>query len=112
MPIIPYTIQRSVCRTIRGRRFWCYEYEHILVEVSDAVAEFLAEDDKREQRYQWKIKKQMQDAGIHTVFSLDEIVKSDNGANSDFPVSDIVEDTVNPQNRDPHEIVIEKEDEE
>jgi len=112
MPIIPYTIRRSIRKTIRGRVCWDYEYEHILVDVSDEVAEFLVEDNKREQRYQWKIKKQMQDVRVHTVISLDEIIKSNDSANSDFPVSDIIEDTVNSQNCNPLEIVIENEDEE
>lgn len=105
MPVITYTIQWSV-KTVRGKMCWYNEYEHILVDVSDEVAAFLEEDDKREQRYLWKIKKQKQDAGIHTVLSLDEIIKSDDGVNADIPISDIIEDTVNPSNYNPLEIVM------
>ncbi|GHV03064.1 hypothetical protein FACS1894211_15480 [Clostridia bacterium] len=107
MPVIPYTIEKSVCKRAGGRQYWQYAYEHILVEVSDAVAVFLAEDDKRERRYRWKIKKQMQAANIRTVFSLDEFVRSDDG--EERPAADYIEDTVNPENRNPLTILIEKE---
>jgi len=107
VPIISYVIRKSVCKTVRNKKCWYYEYEQILVDVNDAVAEFLEEDDKRERRYLWKIKKQMQDAKIHTVFSLDEILNFDNGTESS--ISDIIEDTVNPENYDPLEITIENE---
>ena len=110
MRVIPYTIQRSVSKIIRGRKCWYYEYEHILVNVNDATAAFLEADDKREQRYQWRIKKQMQAAKIYTVFSLDEIIRSEDG--EDFPVSEIIEDTVHSENRDPLDIIIEREEEE
>ena len=108
MPIIPYTLQRSIQKIINGKQRWFYEYEPVLVDVNDAVAEFLAKDDKRERRYQWKIKKQKQDANIHTVFSLDEVGRTGNG--EEYLVADLIEDTVHPQNRDPLDIVIDKEE--
>ena len=73
MPEILYTLQWSVRKIINRKPRWFVEYEPVLVNVNDAVAEFLADDDKRERRYQWKIKKQKQDANIHTVISLDEV---------------------------------------
>jgi len=107
VPIISYTIRNSACKTVRNKKCWYYEYEQILVDVNDAVAKFLEEDDKREKRYLWKIKKQMQDARIHTVFSLDEMISFGDGAESS--ITDIIEDNVNPENYDPLEIVVEKE---
>ena len=107
MPIISYTIRSSACKTVRNKKCWYYEYEQILVDVNDAVAEFLEEDDKRERRYLWKIKKQMQDAKIHTVFSLDEMINLDVG--TEVPIADIIEDNVNPENYDPLEIAVERE---
>ena len=109
MPVITYTIERSVSKTVRGKKCWYNECEHISVDVSDEVAEFLEEDDKREQRYLWKTKKQKQDMGIRKVFSLDETIKSNGGVNADLPISDIIEDTVNSSNYNPLEIVIKKE---
>ena len=110
MLIIPYIIQKSVCKTVNEKKRWYYEYEQVFVEASDEVAAFLEKDDKREQRYQWKIKKQIQDAGIHTVFSLDELVRNSNS--EEYIVADLIEDTVHPDNYDPLEIAIEKETEE
>ena len=107
MPIISYTIRNSACKTVRNKKCWYYEYEQILVDVNDAVAEFLEEDDKRERRYLWKIKKQMQDAKIHMVFSFDEVINFEN--NTDATIAEIIEDTVNPENYDPLEITIENE---
>ena len=82
--------------------------EHILVDVNDAVAEFLVHDDKRERRYQWKIKKQMQDAGICRTVYLDEI-KYDSNTNEQYFVANIIEDIINPENRNPLSIIIERE---
>ena len=67
----------------------------------------MGEDDKRERRYQWKIKKQMQDANIHTVFSLDEIGRTGDG--EEYLVADLIEDIVHSQNSNPLDIVIDKE---
>jgi len=108
MPVIPYTIQRSVRKIINGKQRWFYEYEPVFVDVNDAVAAFLGDDDKRERRYQWKIKKQKQDANIHTVFSLDEIGRTSDS--EEYLVADLIEDTVNQQNRDPLDIIIDKEE--
>ena len=110
MPEISYPIQRSVPKIVRGRKCWYYEYEHILVDVNDAVAEFFADEDKKNKRYKWKIDKQKQAAKIYTEFSLDEIVQSDD--DEDFPVAEMVEDTVHSENRDPLEMIIEREEEE
>ena len=104
MPIISYTIQRSVFKKVGVRKkCWYYEYEHIFVDVNDAVAEFLEEDGKREQRYMWKIKKQMQDAGIRALVPLDKA--------KEMKASDYIEDKTHPKNRNPLEIVIEMENE-
>ena len=104
MPIISYTIQVSVFKKVgKRKKCWYYEYEHTLVEVNDAVAEFLEEDDKREQRYIWKIKKQMQDAGIRALVPLDKA--------RGMKAVDCIEDKTHPQNRNPIEIVIERENE-
>ena len=108
MPVIPYTLQRSVFKTIRKRKYWRYEYERILVDVSDEVAAFLEDDDKRERRYQWKIKKQMQRARIHRLISLDKIKYDDEGES--YLVADLIEDTFNPENRNPLSIIIQNED--
>jgi hypothetical protein len=106
MPVISYTIQRNI--RINGKQRWVYEYDPTLVDVNNAVAEFLAKDDKREKRYQWKIKKQKQDANIHTEFSLDETGGTGDG--EEYIVADLIEDTVHPQNRDTLDIVIDKEE--
>jgi len=47
MPVIPYTIQRSVCKTVGRRKRWYYEYEDIFVDVNDATAAFLKESDAK-----------------------------------------------------------------
>jgi predicted DNA binding protein len=107
MPVIPYTIRTCVCKTVRKTKRWFYEYERIFVDVSDEVAAFLEKDNRREKRYRWKIQKQMRDAGIHAIVSLDEI-KSDENGDSYF-VADLIEDTVNPENRNPLSILIENE---
>jgi len=108
VPVISYTIRKSVWKTIRNKRCWYYEYEHILVDVNDAVAEFLKKDSKRERRYQWKIKKQMRDARIHTLISIDE-VKFDYNTSERYFVADLIEDVVNPENRNPLSIIIQNE---
>ena len=108
MPEIPYTLRRSVRKIINGRQRWFYEYEPVLVDVNDATAAFLAKDNKREQRYQWKIKKQKQDANVHTEISLDEVGKTADG--DEYLVADLIEDTVHSRNRDPLDILIDKDE--
>ena len=111
MPIIPYTLQWSAYKIKNGKKHWYYEYRHIPVDVNDAVAAFLGEDDKSEKRYKERIKKQKQKAGIRTVFSLNELVKTEDGFNEDYFVEEITADTTHPENRDPLEIVTEQETE-
>ena len=108
MPIIHYTIQKNICKIIGKRKCWCSEYEHILVDVNDAVAEFLSHENKQERRYQWKIKKQMQDARISRTVNLDEI-KYDSDTNEQYLVADTIEDIINHENRNPLSIIIERE---
>jgi DNA-directed RNA polymerase specialized sigma24 family protein len=109
MPVITYTIQKSICKTVAGRKRWYYEYARIPVAVSSEVVAFLTEDEKRERRYRWKTAKQMRDAGISAIFSLDGLKQSDSEQNEDYPVAEIVEDTVHSDNRDPLEIILENE---
>jgi len=109
MPVIPYTLQWSEYKTLGRKKRWCEKYEQVLVEVNDEVAAFLKKDDKREQRYQWKIKKQKRDAKIFYEFSLDEMVQPSDGTGEEFPVEEIIADKVHPENRDPLEIMLEKE---
>lgn len=106
MPIITYTIQKSICKS---PYCWYYEYEQVLVDVSDEVAAFLAKDNKREQQYYWKIKKQLQDAKIKIVFSLDK-VSVDSESDEEYIVADLLEDSVNVENRNPLNILIQNED--
>jgi len=106
---IPYTLQWSEYKTVGRKKRWCEKYEQVFVEVNDAVAAFLERDDGREQRYQWKVKKQKQDAKIFYEFSLDEMVQPSDGTGEEFPVEEIIADKVHPDNRDPLEIMLEKE---
>ena len=47
MPVIPYTIQKNVCKMVGRRKRWYYEYEDIFVDVNDATAAFLKESDAK-----------------------------------------------------------------
>ena len=107
MPLIPYTLQWSVCTYKNRRKVWSDHYEPILVEVDDAVAAFLEEDDKAEQRYIWKTKKQRRDAKVFPIY-LDEVGITDDG--DEYYVNDKYEDIYNPENRDPLSIVIQDEE--
>ena len=109
MPVIPYTLQWSEYITVGRKKRWCEKREQVFVEASDEVAAFLKKDDGREQRYQWKIKKQKQDAKMYTEFSLDEMIQPSDGAGEEFPVEEIIADEVHPENRDPLEIMLENE---
>ena len=108
MPTIPYTIQNSVYKRIGRHKYWAYEYEHILVDVNDKVAKFFASDEKESRRRHWRIKKQKQDAKIYTEISFDEMINSGEGSNEEYSVEEIIEDVFHPDNRDPFEIVFEK----
>ena len=101
MPVIPYKLQWSVCKKKGKKTFWDIEYQEILVDVNDAVAAFLEEDDQTEQRYQWKIKKQRQDAKIYGILSLDNV--------KGRKFLELIEDTVDPENRCPLTVLLERE---
>lgn len=107
MPVIPYTTQKSVQKTIGKKKYWCCEYKHVLVNVNDKVAAFLKYDDKREERYDWKIKKQKQRAKIYTMVYLDEIKLDNDG--EEYVVEEMIEDTANPENYNPLEIAVKNE---
>ena len=107
MPIIPYVIQNSVQRLVNGRKRWFVKYKTILVDVSDEVAAFLAQDNEYEKNYQSRMKKLMRRVKAHKTFSLDEVIISDDGLETS--VGELIADTVHQENFDPLELVIEKE---
>jgi len=113
MPVIPYTIQKSIYKTIGGRKRWYYEYEDVLVDVNDAVADFLEEENKKNRRYKWKIKKQKQRANLYpNDISLDashDLIRYTDKSGDKVLVAETIEDVFHPENRDPVEILSDKE---
>jgi len=113
MPVISYPIQKSVYKTVGGRKRWYYEYEQILVDVNDATAEFFANESKREKRYKWKIKKQKQRANIYPDdISLDathDFVHYTDKSGDAILAAETIEDAFHTENRDPIEILIDRE---
>lgn len=107
MPTIPYKIQKSVQRLVNGRNRWFTEYETIFIDVSDEVAAFMEKDNDYEKDYQLRIKKLMRQIKVHKIFSLDEVIITDDGAETS--VGDLIADTIHHENFDPLELAIDKE---
>lgn len=106
MPLVTYAIEKQFLKTKNKRKVWYIGYGYIDVEVPDAVAAFLEEDDKRERRYNWKTKKQLEAANIKFVFSLDAQLTAE--AEDNF--AELIEDVIHPENRNPLDIMIQNED--
>lgn len=110
MPIITYEIQRNIQISWRGRKFWRTVKECFDVEVSDAVAKFLARDNGREKRYQDKIRKQIKAAKIRELFSLNDTEEDIFQGGAEYELEEVTEDIVHRENRTPLSILIERED--